>query len=698
MTNKENIVSILKTNPEIFPYLKEINNNLDLVKELYEEKIDLTKYLNESLKKNKAIISLAINLNPLNILNFELDFLSIDQIFNCIKNNNKIIQFLNLSDFKKKIIRGIINIFFDFYYSTIKNDNFFIKDKDFMVNALDKSPFNIIYFKDAFSVEDYKKLFLDVISKEYRIFQILNNEFIEDEDYLVDILKSNPQSYTLFPNHKRILPKIKKYVFEDGIEKTFKYLSYNEKTEDVIYRYFCRATNIEKNIVYAYKSDHPKLFEDKEILLKLILNDCIYFNEIDDLEWAKEEEILKILHNNGNFFIKLSNRQKEDFLFIKAATLESKICCEEFFDVFNEYPQVIEHVLENNIDIFDKIHISYKKNIKWIVAFLTPNPLEKFKKIQEIIIEDKATLLYISTLYPEIIELMPTDFKNNRSNGFDLISKNPFTFQYLDYSLRTDLEMSIFAVSKDLRNINYIGFELYDETDIINNFLSQIIDGQNYVGNTSFIFFFKDVMDNELFIQALEVNGKLYENLSTEFDKKEYLISALKGGFQGSFNPMIQIDSELLYYLLKYHPDPIYVLHEDFFLTEEDMVIKVLGENPELINKSFFNNYKINLSFTEKLINKNPERIVFIMDKYFLNEEIKDMSLIDKVIMENPENFNLISFILDKIEGVYLLNRDTIASILDYYIGKKINKNLLNFLYKIPEILRDDKTFKKKFE
>jgi len=28
MTNKENIVSILKTNPEIFPYLKEINNNL----------------------------------------------------------------------------------------------------------------------------------------------------------------------------------------------------------------------------------------------------------------------------------------------------------------------------------------------------------------------------------------------------------------------------------------------------------------------------------------------------------------------------------------------------------------------------------------------------------------------------------------------------------------------------------------------
>ena len=54
-------------------------------------------------------------------------------------------------------------------------------------------------------------------------------------------------------------------------------------------------------------------------------------------------------------------------------------------------------------------------------------------------------------------------------------------------------------------------------------------------------------MDNELFIQALEVNGNLYENLSTEFDKKEYLISALKGGFQGSFNPMIQIDSELLY-------------------------------------------------------------------------------------------------------------------------------------------------------
>lgn len=55
MTNKENIVSILKTNPEIFPYLKEINNNLDLVKELYEEKIDLTKYLNESLKKIRQL-------------------------------------------------------------------------------------------------------------------------------------------------------------------------------------------------------------------------------------------------------------------------------------------------------------------------------------------------------------------------------------------------------------------------------------------------------------------------------------------------------------------------------------------------------------------------------------------------------------------------------------------------------------------
>ena len=130
MPNKENIVSILKSNPEIFPYLKKINNDLDLVKELYEEKIDLTKYLNESLKKNKSIISLAINLNPLNILNFELDFLSIDQIFNCIKNNNKIIQFLNLSDFKKKTIRDKINSLSDFDYSTIKNDNFFIKDKD----------------------------------------------------------------------------------------------------------------------------------------------------------------------------------------------------------------------------------------------------------------------------------------------------------------------------------------------------------------------------------------------------------------------------------------------------------------------------------------------------------------------------------------------------------------------------------------
>ena len=55
MTNKENIVSILKTNPELFPYLKEINSDLDLVKELYEEKIDLTKYLNESLSINEFI-------------------------------------------------------------------------------------------------------------------------------------------------------------------------------------------------------------------------------------------------------------------------------------------------------------------------------------------------------------------------------------------------------------------------------------------------------------------------------------------------------------------------------------------------------------------------------------------------------------------------------------------------------------------
>ena len=205
-------------------------------------------------------------------------------------------------------------------------------------------------------------------------------------------------------------------------------------------------------------------------------------------------------------------------------------------------------------------------------------------------------------------------------------------------------------------------------------------------------------MDNELFIKALEVNGNLYESLSIQFDKKEYLIAALKGGFNCSFNPMIPVNSKLLYYLLKYHPDPICVLNEDFFLTEEDIIIKVLGENPELINKSFFTNYKISLSFAEKLITKNPESIVFIMDKYFLNEEIKDMSLIDKVIIENPENFNLITAILDKIEGIYLLNRDTIASILDYYISKKTYRDSLNFLYKIPEVLRDEKVFKKKYE
>lgn len=697
MTNKENVIPLIKTNPDIFPYLKEINNDLELVKDLYKENVDLTKYLSESLKKDKTVASLAINLNPLNILNFELDFLAIDQIFDAIKNNNKIIQFLNISDFKKKIIKNKINSLSNFDYATIKNDNFFIKDRNFMINALDKSPFNIIYFKNAFNTEEYKNLFLNMISKDYRTFQVLNNEFIEDEDFLIEILKINPETYTLFPNHKRNLSKLKKYVFEDGIERTFKHLTYNEKTEDIIYRYFSNTNNIEKNIIYAYKDDHPKLFKDKKILLKLILNDCIYFNEIDNLEWAKEEEILKILHNNGNFFTKLNKKQKENFILIKAATLDSKICCEEFFDVFNKYPQIIEYILENNISIFDKIHISYKKNIKWINSYLKSNPLDKFKQISEIILEDIETMLYVSTLYPEVVELMPRDFKNNKSNALELISKNPATFQYLDYSLRADLEVANFSISKDLTNINYIGVELYDEASIINNFFNRIISGESYEGNTLFILFFKDVMDNVLFSKALEINGKLYENLSIEFDKKEYLIAALKGGFQSSFNPMIQIDSELLYYLLKYHPDPIYVLHEDFFLTEEDMIIKVLTENPKLINKPFFNNYKINLSFAEKLINRNPESIVFIMDKYFLNEEIKDMSLIDKIIIENPENFNLISFILDKIEGVYLLNRDTITSILDYYISKKINKNSLNFLYKIPEILRDDKIFKRKY-
>lgn len=55
MTKKENIISILKTNPEVFPYLNDINNDSELVKELYRKKIDLTKYLNESLKKIKLL-------------------------------------------------------------------------------------------------------------------------------------------------------------------------------------------------------------------------------------------------------------------------------------------------------------------------------------------------------------------------------------------------------------------------------------------------------------------------------------------------------------------------------------------------------------------------------------------------------------------------------------------------------------------
>lgn len=697
MTNKENIISLIKTNPEIFPHLKEINNDIELVVSLYHEGIDLTKYLNDSIKRDNKIIDLSINMNPLNILNFEPNSLSTDKIFHAISNNNKVIQFLNLSSFKKNKVKNEIKNLHSFDYSAIKNDIFFTQDKDFMMNALDKSPLNIIYFKDSLNTEEYKELFLQMISKDYEVFKILNKEFIEEEDYLIEILKANPKTYTLFPNHKRELPNIKKYVYEDGIEKTFRYLPYNEQSEDIIYRYLNSVDNIEKGIVSVYKNDHPKLFKNKKLLLKIVLNDCIYFNEIDSLEWAKNSQIIEILHNNGNFFRKLNEQQKENFLFIKAATLNSRICCEEFFSVFNQYPKVIEFILEKNINIYDKIENSYKNNKKWIVSYLKSDPLEKIKNIPKDALEDEETLFLIAKNYPELLERMSTTFKKNKNNMFKLISENPSTFQYIDYSLRIDLEITTFAISKDIYNIKHIGVELYDEASIINNFFKRIILGESYDGSSFFILFFKEVMDDTLFRRALEVNGNLFQGLSAEFDKKEYLIAALKGGFQGHFNPMIPIDSELLYYLIKYHPDPLYITNEDFFLTEEDMIIKVLGENPELINRDFFKNYKINLSFAEKLISKNPESIVFIMDKYFLSEESKDMTLIDKVIIENPENFNLISTIFDKIENSYLLNRDTIANLLDYYIRNKTNKSFLDFLYKIPEILREDKIFKTKY-
>lgn len=698
MNNFEEIVLLIKNNLDIFPYIGQMNENIEFIEQLYIEEIDITKYLSVKCKNNKRIIEKAIDLNPLNILNFDTSSLSIEIIVKALKRNNKIIQFLNISEFKKNKIKNVITNLDNFDYSTIKNDDFFVKDRNFMKCALDKSPHNIIYFRESLDKEEYKSLFLEMLTIDFEVFKILNNELIEDDDYMLKILKSSPETYTLFPNHKRATSKIKHYVYKEGIKETFKFLTYDEKTEDIIFEYLKVAEIIEENSVFADKYSHPKLFRNKDILLKLILNNCVTVADVNDIKWAKEEEIVKILRKNGNFFSKLNKKQQANSLFIKAATLESYICCEFFFESFYKYPEAVELVLEKNIKNYEQVNDHYRKEKRFIAKYLEQNPKERFKGIPKLSLEESETMFYLSSLYPELLELMPDEFRKNKNNSFRLIDENPLAFKYIDFSLKNDKEIVEYAISKNIMNIYNMGFELYDDPSIINNFFERIISGEKYEGSTLFIAFFKDVMNISLFIKSLEVQGSLFDGIALQMDEKEYLIAALKGGFQGAFNPTIKMDSDLLYVLLKYHPEPIGVLHSDFFLTEEDMVIKVLGENPELLKQPFFYEYKITLSFAEKLIKVNPENITYIMDEYFFSDEIKDMSLIDKVIVENPEKFKLITKILDQIEGFYLLNRDSIIRILDYYISNSIDKENLYFLYKIPEILRNKITFKIKYE
>lgn len=697
LNKTEDMISLIKNNPDIFPYLEEFNEDINLISQLYQEKIDITKYLTEKLKHNPIIIEHAIMLNPLNIFNFNIEKLTTDQIFSAIEKDNKIIQFLNLSNFQKDKIMKLIENLYEYDYSSIKNDKYFILNKDFMNNALEKSKFNIIYFKGAFSIEEYKSIILDMIKDNYELFRILNNELIEDEDYLIEILKRNPETYTLFPNHKRNSQKIRNYTHFEGVKDIFQYLSYSEKNEDITYNFLKASDSIEKNIVWVDISNYPKLFKDKECLLKLIFSDCVNTSDIENLEWASHEEILSILRSNGTLFDKLSDNLKEDYHYIKAATLESDNCCYNFFDSFNNYPEVVKVVVENNVENYSKIADKYKMNIEWIISYLSPNPVNRFKVILDFT-TDFEVLFSLAVKYPQLIELMDKNFSMDKTYVKRIIDENPKSFEFIDYSLKKDIEIVKYAISKDLSNICHISFELYNQSSIINNFFQRIIDGEKFSEDRGFFIYFFEVMDKNFLVKALEKQGNLYRRLDPQCENKEYLIAALKGGFDGYFNPFIRMDSELLYALLKYHPDPIRTINSDFFLAEEDMVIKVLGENSELLDKPFFRDYKITLSFVEKLINIDPENILFIMDKYFFDEEIKDMSLIDKVVIDNPENLTLISKIMEQIEGIYILNKDTIVSILDYYISQKTDKESLYFLYKIPELLREDSSLKIKFE
>jgi len=168
--------------------------------------------LEEIILKHKKKLITEININPLNLINIDFNFINfLDRKIIYIDNNN-ILQNIKINNFYDIIFNSILNNIISFYNISTEKYEFdvyikYIKNIQYLLNSLPKSLFNIddINFNNLF----------------YSLFSSLFDFKIEKKDYenLNDIYKDNRNIYVFYKYDKdfiNILLNIYDFIFKSN--------------------------------------------------------------------------------------------------------------------------------------------------------------------------------------------------------------------------------------------------------------------------------------------------------------------------------------------------------------------------------------------------------------------------------------------------------------------------------------------------
>ena len=363
-----------------------------------------------------------------------------------IKNKENVIETIDIHQFKSK---SILN--FDILQYLLNNSTYNNKKNILIDNIVDESEkskdFIIQYMKHNKNID---KFINELCKKWHEIWKYIctNDEFIDKQDYLINILKYSDINDLISIDKITSLNKsINEY---PNLISYFTTKEEIDKLKELLNRIDIKISNISEKCIDLEIFDYIKNKKYYEINIKMIKN-ILSKNMKKNLENIDMQNYTCILKSNDNTFIltieeNIEEYVKEVFLKLDSNTKEDKKSIIKLINNSNISEELKEEILQKEEVIFEDISVIEKEYWKLLLHKNKVNPTwdnvikyyEQYNMDENLIqflntnIEQLSTK--ISGINEELNKKISSDIMNEEKLNVKLVQAIKYTYIGFDFS------------------------------------------------------------------------------------------------------------------------------------------------------------------------------------------------------------------------------------------------------------------------